>query len=151
MRSFARQYRRIWTVTLGVRNGKKIGWNGSPVIDLKLVADVMPRRTKTRLIPVGKKLFHAIAVGMKNAPVARLRPRCLREPPHFVDRVLGTDAPHRHPLCRGRQFRWIPPVEVLGQLELIFFAQHDQELKVIEMAGRLSLVPDASNVDHKAP
>ena len=34
----------ILAVALGVCYGKKIGWDGGPVIDLKLAADVMPRR-----------------------------------------------------------------------------------------------------------
>src|SRR4051812_25711016 len=51
----------------------------------------------------------------EHLPIRSLRPGCLGEPPHVLDRILDPDFAHGDPLRGHRHLGWIIPEALLGQ------------------------------------
>ena len=140
----------VAAVAFGVRDRDQVWRNRRAVVDGKLLADIVAGRAKLRLVAVVEQRFHAVTIGLQHASVARTRPRRFGKPPNRVGPIFHPNAPHIDPFGGCRQLRRIPPIELLGEVETVSLAKHDQKLEVIKAAHRKPRLPRAAQVDHKA-
>lgn len=92
---------------------------------------------------------HVLAVGLEDVAIVRFRPGGLREPPDVFNGVPDADALDRHPFGGHGHFRGIEPEAFLGEMKAKLFDQGDEQLEMVNGAGRGPFVIASAEVQDK--